>query len=350
MRYLLWLCLVFVALPVVAQEEIPSWCPVRDPVVGDVVASPQPQLVDVEFVDFGTIVTGQLSSDETLIAYTRLLHDVPVELWVANADGTNPRVLLYIEDLVNMREDGPHLVPGIHRYQWIPDTHQLLVNTGQFPISEEGIFEFVADDLWLINAETAEPNVLLAQEQGGEFILSPEGQFVIVQRRDQLLLIDSDGENLRTNVLPGYTAPGFGHAPYFPPIVWQDAESFLALTTTDPYAQADAEVTIWRVSRNGEAEALKMITAAFISVAFSPDGVFVAYWNKPTEQTNTRRLYITQTYGDEEFLFLESLLIEFAGWQPDARHFGYFDGIEASMTIGDVCGGIDPAPHETDTP
>ena len=350
MRYLLLLCLFVVTFPATAQEEMPSWCPVRDAAVADVFASPQPQSAEVEIVDFSLTVTGQLSSDGALIAYTRVLRDVPVELWVANADGTNPRVLLYIEDLVNMREDGPHLVPGIHRYQWIPDTHHLLLNTGQFPISDEGIFEFVADDLWQIDVDSGEARVFLPQDEGGEFVLSPDGQFVVVQRLNQLLLIDSDGENLRTNVLSGYTTPGMGHLPYFPPIVWEDAESFLTLTTTDPYAQHDAEVTIWRVPHDGEAQSLRTITAAFISVALSPDGVFVAYWNTPGAQSNQRRLYITQTHGGEEYLFLESELLVFSGWLPDARHFHYHERFGEERLIGDVCGGSEPAPEATDTP
>lgn len=347
MRYLLLLCLVMLAFPGVAQEEMPSWCPVRDAVVEEM--NPPSQLADVEITDFGITVIGQLSSDGEQIAYTRLLRDVPVELWVANADGSDPRVLLYIEDLVSMREDGPQIVPGIHRYQWIPDTHRLLVNTGQFPISEEGIFEFVADDLWLLDTNTGESTVLLPQGEGGKFVLSPDGRFVVVQRRDQLIIMESNGENRREDVLPDYEAPGVGPAPYFPPIIWQNSESFLTLTTTDPYSP-DAEVTIWRVSGNGEAEALRTITAAFLSVSISPDGVFVAYWNIPAEPSNQRRLYISQTYGDEEFLFLEHERFEFAGWLPDARHFLYYENINASATLGDVCGGSDPAPYEIDPP
>ena len=347
MRYLLLLCLAMLVVPAAGQENSPSWCPVRDAVVEEM--NPPAQLVDVELTDFGITVTGQLSSDGELIAYTRLLRDVPVELWVANADGTDPRVLLYIEDLVNMRDDGPQIVPGIHRYQWILDTHQLLVNTGQFPISEEGIFEFVADDLWLIDADTAESRVLLPQDEGGEFILSPDGQFVVVETREELLIMESDGENRHEDVLPEYIAPGVGPAPYFPPIVWQDSESFVTLTATDPYAP-DAEVTIWQVSTNGDTQAVRTITAAFLSVTFSPDGVFIAYWNTPAEPSNQRRLYIAQTYSDEEFLFLEHERFEFAGWLPDARHFRYFENINASATLGDVCGGSDPAPYETDSP
>jgi hypothetical protein len=219
------------------------------------------------------------------------------------------------------------------------------MNTGQFPISEEGIFEFTPDDLWLIDTETGESSALLPQGEGGRFVLSPDGQYVVVETREEMLVMESDGDNRHEDVLPEYIAPGVGPAPYFPPVVWQNSESFLTVTATDPYSP-NAEVTIWHVSPNGDAEAIRTIMAMFLSVSFSPDGVFIAYWTTSTEQPNLRRLYISQTYGDEEFLFLEHERFEFAGWLPDGRHFLYFENINASATLGDVCGGSEPAPFE----
>ena len=46
--------------------------------------------------------------------------------------------------------------------------------------------------------------------------------------------MESDGVNLHEDVLPEYIAPGVGPAPYFPPIIWQDSESFLTVTASDP--------------------------------------------------------------------------------------------------------------------
>lgn len=64
----------------------------------------------------------------------------------------------------------------MHRFDWVPDTHNLLFNTG-FP-SEMGVS--YRDDLHMMDADTLEWRILRDAGEGGTFLISPKGSQVVM--------------------------------------------------------------------------------------------------------------------------------------------------------------------------
>lgn len=336
--FLLAFFAVFVIHPNIAQEA-PSWCPLEVEAEGEIAAIPSP-FIEMTIEDETVIVLP--SSDGELVAFLQ----PDGELWAADSDGQNPRVVLDAETLAAMRDPyfseedlGIDFNLSLYRFEWIPETHQLIFSTSQKP-KRAGIYIFIPDDLWLIDVESGEAENLVPQGEGGEFVLSPDGRYAAVMRSKTLFIYDIEDRE-RINVdLEAYEAYGFGEYIVYPQIVWSpDSGAFLILTTKNPYQQYDNQVSVWHVPVDNPPTEVGTFPAAYISAAISPDSEYIAYWSTPEEGSNLRRFSISDVEGHETVNFLEEEGFEFQGWSDHYGYFFYSEGVGEPVLIGDICGG-----------
>jgi hypothetical protein len=210
-QLLAFACFILIALPVAAQDDSPSWCPVTSAPVLESVALPSIQyLGDTQIVvnyregddTLSTVIEAQdaenatLSGDARFLAYTRRVDDFNTEIWTTNVMSNASHLLVDAEDFAAMRSEENPAGYGAIQMAWIPGTHTVAFS-GRVFYDGDGIFEPQPDDLWTVNAETGDIAQILAQGDGGVLSLSPDGAYAVILRREDLLLMRPDGSDQR---------------------------------------------------------------------------------------------------------------------------------------------------------
>jgi hypothetical protein len=360
-QLLAFACFMLIALPVAAQDNPPSWCPVTSAPVLEVVEPPSIQIVGESQIavtyrenndNLYTVVDAQdaesaiLSDDARFLAYTRRIDDYNVEIWTANVLSNVSRLLVDAEDFAAMRPEENPVGYGVIQMAWIPGTHTVAFSGRAY--YSEGIFEPNADDLWTVNAETGDISQMLAQGDGGILSFSPDDAYAVILRRNDLLLMRPDGSDQHIIPLENYQLVGAGHTSIYPPLRWEsDSNGFiiaLAASANPMGDQSNGMVEIWRVAvADQSATLIGSHQAFFFSFEIAPDLTKVAYWRTDRPSSNERTLFIADIAGQEAYPVITDALLDFGGWTNDSQHFQYRlrrdDGSELVL-LGDVCGEI----------
>lgn len=336
----------------------PAWCP-----VGGVGAMPEPGTLRIAYVRDGQILvqhaypeymdapaliadltdaeTAFISDDGAVIVFTRAVGRYETELWAIDADGTNARRLLSDDDIRG-------LAPRVRTTGFKPDQIAFLSGTHRFafvvaPLSPQ---KSEPEDLWLIDADTAQLANLVPTGADGTFTLSPDGQQIAVSTHHHLTLVNADGTQRRDDVLDAYgpLRPGANYG--LPEATWtQDGQAVIVplLESADPHSQHDSEVAMWYIpaasAGGGDPLELATLTAYWPSVHISPDAQRVAYWFTDSRFSNRRTLMVANVDGSEPHEMLTGDRIDFVSWAPDSRHYLWHDGASHLLLLGDACSG-----------
>ena len=199
-------------------------------------------------------------------------------LWAVDLNGGNPRELVSAESLRQRLNTAENFSSNIPQMEWIPGTHQLLFSGWNYFVQAEGESHAVPEGLFLVDTDALTDKVLISAGTNLRFVPSPDGQQIALMSLNGLSFINTDGNNLRTNI---FTYDQMGRTgPLFPTGVWtQDSTAFLITGSLETDPTFNINFTIWRVPVDGaSATALGTVTKSDPgSVTFSPDGGRLAF-------------------------------------------------------------------------
>ncbi|HET9909605.1 MAG TPA: hypothetical protein VFQ23_23360 [Anaerolineales bacterium] len=234
----------------------------------------------------GDVIAVKMSEDGQLIAFLRRSAVQLTEaewreqssLWIVDSNGDNPRELVSADALRQRLNAVERDSTNIPQLEWVPGTHKLLFSGWTYFVMAEGESHAVPQGLFLIDADSLTDAELVPAGNNLRFVPSLDGNQIALMSLNGLSFINTDGGNLRPNVLT-YTQVG-RTAPLFPTGVWtQDSTAFLVTGSLEADPEFNINFTIWRVPVDGSAQtSLATITKSDPrSVMFSPDGQRIAF-------------------------------------------------------------------------
>jgi hypothetical protein len=269
-----------------------------------------------------------ISDDAAWVAYTRTIDNIQYSLWAVELASGTERVLMDTPDFdVLPREVGAISVMPMS-FSWVPNTHILAFNTRP---SFEGPGLMLNNDLWLANAESGEVDQLLSPGSGGQFHFSPDGTQIAIARPDSIHIVNTDGGNLRENVLTFTEVSTYSEFLYYPTLYWSADSSYLRVAIP-PQAHLDDlndPTTIWHIPADGApAHSINsVVTAGLIDPIFSPDLEKIAYLRQEGDPADNRReLRIASAEGAEDTAYLTEDYLHFIAWSADATRFAFTAG------------------------
>jgi len=297
----------------------------------------------------GGVLEVRISPDGALVAFTRRVDDLRSELWVVNADGSEERLLVGVNDFEALdpeQRDPNSVALSPHRFDWVPGTHLLVFNTVQW-FQGPGLGNF--DDLRQVDVVSGALTTLLPAGQGGDFTYSPDGSQVALVTPEQISLMNADGSHLRPAVLTYEPVLTYSEYLYYAEPVWAQDSSFLmaAIPPADPMAEPLGPTRLYRipvdVSPAVEVGSVTAFNLGGFGVNFSPDLVHIAYL-RPVGQPpdNAYELHVASSDGTNDNLFLTETNLLLHGWTADPQRFFFSMGPAMEMQIGSVGGGHQP--------
>ncbi|MBE0411454.1 MAG: PD40 domain-containing protein, partial [Anaerolineales bacterium] len=224
----------------------------------------------------GNIYNFRLSPDGQRLAYLQTIDVDRTELRLVNADGSDDRLLVSVQDLEELVSHDEPI--GIFTFNWHPDGEYLAFNT---QIIGYGLLK--NDDLHMVNIETRSLTTLLPPGQGGDFYFSPDGSRITLVTAGNYMdipgkisLINTDGSNRHDSLITFPSVLTYSEYAFYPPLAWSPDSTFMivAIPSPDPMAP-DASITLWRIASDGSevAELFTINTSFFLSglPIFSPN-------------------------------------------------------------------------------
>ena len=363
---ILSILMILGALNVQAQEDpLPSWCPVEEALVlqsasdhpyveifedGLNVYSTSDGETVYEYYAVNNVNEAVPSDDGEYVAMIRADENRNMEIWTVNRTNSEPRLLVSATDIAELRPENEEVEPdayGILNWAWVPGTSNIVFNTRIYYFGE-GLFSSIADDLIIANAVTGEITTLLPHGNGGNFIVSLDGQYVAVEGRENLSVFNLEsGENMPVT-LENYQTIGIGNDYYYAPLVWRaDRSTFVIAVTSDdnPFIrQHDGVVDVYEVdAATQDVELIATHNAFYMVFDFSSDLDHVAYWLTNEQGSNLRTLYVADLLGEERLAIETGESLQFVEWLDNSVYFSY--RIQASnsnqiILIDDFCGSM----------
>lgn len=260
---------------------------------------------------------------------------LPVEVRAVNRDGSGEATLLGPSDFDSLYPLGEMLHNDLSAIDFIPGSHQLLVNTRAIPTGP-GLLKY--DDLLLLDADSGELTLLFPPGEGGDFLPSPDGQRMAIIRPDSLSLAAIDGSNLLPEVVSYEPVLTYSEYQYYAQPIWSPDSSALAVAipNRDPLAE-DAIGTIWRIAAEGGSAAQLatyegdfFFAQQFGSSLIAPDFNSVAILR---ELEATDELLLAPFEGGEPSLY-DSGSILWHGWAPGGGSWVYSKDDPLQLRLG----------------
>jgi hypothetical protein len=280
-----------------------------------------------------------ISTDGTKITFTRRpVSDEVAELRSVNADGTAETVLLSQDDMKALYPSSLESM-GFEIWQmaFLPGSHALYFNTFE---AFKTVGLAISNDLFRINADTGDLTKVLPSGNGGNFIISPDGNHIVVVRPDTIDLVGPGGGGLVANVVSYLPVMTYSEFQYYAQPVWASDGSAVgvAIPNDDPLGP-NPNGFIWRFNNTGSSS-IKIATIpgdfyfsqVFSNSTMSPSLNRVAFL-RDTATPNIQDLFLANTDGTGETLYTTGN-IDWVGWAPDGIHFVYSVGDPMNLQLG----------------
>ncbi len=288
----------------------------------------------------GDISEVRISDDGEWIAYTiRDSNEDTADLHSIRFDGSSSQLLLDEAGFDALYPLEGFIHTTLSSMDFLPRSHTLLFNT-------RGVFEGPGlaknDDLLSINVETGQFTPLLPRGEGGDFTASPGGDQIAIMRPDSLSFVDSNGANLRSEVLTFTPVITYSEYFFYPLPVWADASIVMAVPQQDPFF-AEEPGSVWDV--NVEPQILTRPDGDLFGPQrqfpiVSPDGSKLAYF-RAADAAGEQQLVIQQLDTGEQTIY-DTGPIQWKGWGPESDRMVYTKGTGFDLYLGEP--GAPPAP------
>jgi len=299
----------------------------------------------IQLTTSGSAEQVRISSDGQKIVFTRRpAADGPAEVRAVNRDGSGEALLAPAGVWTGLYPTDGLLFNDLQQFDFIPGTHQLLLNTRGVP-EGPGLMRY--DDLLRLDADSGALTTLRAPEAGGGFLISPDGSKVVIIQHERISLASIDGTPIRSDAITFPSVITYSEYLYHPVGQWTADSSAVgfAIPSADPLA-ADTSASIWRLPADGgPAVSITTIAGDFFFTQFnvpalSPDLAWVAF-QRNTTAPNIRNLIVARADGTGETIAATGQ-VSWAGWSPDSSRFVF--GLDDPMNLLLGTPGAPPAP------
>lgn len=245
------------------------------------------------------------------------------EIWLMRTDGSDLQILLGSDELNALSDENEILL--INQIDWLPNQNKLLFTTDENVEGPPG--SWPRFDLYLLDLE-GQVTKLADIGNGGEFTVSPNGQYVIVASTTRIGVVDLEtGEQL---TLLNFDHLWIGCECYFIPDIFWNKESDFILTSIPPqklhypeqYAGSPAQV--WKLFADGQVELItefQPLERYSSGIRVSPNTQYFFYIGESCVD-GAGMLYI-YTLEYEEARPHSCIWEGFPIWMPDSQHFIY---------------------------
>ena len=280
--------------------------------------------VPVQLTTSNDVSQSFISSDGSLIAFIRNSDYTHYQLDVINADGTNQRTLLSIDQIAALpRPSGSlGLQPG--QVAWIPNTHTIALN---FRVLYEGPGLAFAAPLYMLDAETGGLTTLLSVDESWAFKYSPDASKVLISRATGVDLYNADGSLIVANVVShGFVNTASEYAWTSKPVWKNDSSAFaVAIAPEQPWGDTAEPSHIHAFSNTGVSIPSPISGVMMFSselATFRPDLGRVAYTTRVgAAADNTWALHIANLDGTNDSIVATGYFNQLPVWSPDGTFF-----------------------------
>jgi hypothetical protein len=296
----------------------------------------------------------QISDDGSRIAFSAIapeISDYHENLWAVNSDGSDLRLLVGVDELkVFPTPDGYSSdfepVNVVYQFEFLPGTHTLVYNTSA--LYWEAYWSH--DDLYSVDVDTLEKNILLEPGLAGFFSISPDGSKIALSNFEEVLLLNADGSNRRRVLtFPIVYLSGMS-AEFIPDIEWKtDSSSFITIILPEYPKNDPPETTkVFRVTSKGYTtkihEFIYVPGEWYIPVFISPDTTRILYSSNWDYETNTFHLHEAGLDGSyDNVISIDA--VNLYGWAPDSQHLLYENNRGEALQYGTTQDGFASFPE-----
>ena len=295
------------------------------------------------------VMDAYISTDGQIVAYTREIEPFNHEIWAVNNDGSNSRLLVSSADfMATFSGSAAELPSGISSYEfgWQPGTHNLFYNTRPL---YEGPGSFGYDDLYMVNVDSLTKLTLFSAGNGGKFFFSPNGNQLAVVRPTSISLVNSDGSNLRSNVVSYPTVITYSEYLYYPTPKWaSDSNSLrVVIPPADPILEPTPPYTLWLIPTDGSPAiatgTIPAIPFDWPDTAISPDLNRLGYLQKTGggADPNMRDIKLANADGSGAVWYMSGDSAQFIGWLPNSAQFAFrvYSGPDVGVHVSSLAEG-----------
>lgn len=230
-------------------------------------------------VNTGDVTDVSVSDLGNDLAFVRNTDDTAPALWLTDADGRQP-VLLLDEAAIGERDPNFLGLPTDYDVwmRWIPQHSELLVELTGYPTEDRISFEAFRSDTLHIQVESTFIDSFAGAIDAN---FSPDGDWYAGSDEGALTLVRTDGSERLEQIFDNYRPIGLGSTVLYPPMVWLED----GVRVVSPvYEAPDGNSTqppfeIWDVPFEGEPVLLDTIedqASSILGLQLSPDGRYYA--------------------------------------------------------------------------
>jgi Tol biopolymer transport system component len=280
----------------------------------------------VELVSSRDVTDSFVSSDGSLIAFSRGAVDMSNELDVINADGTNQRVLINTAAFAALPHpaDSTGLVP--YKLAWIPNSHRLAMSVR---ITFEGPGLQIGDTLYSIDADSGTFSALSNPGQNFDFSFSPDGSWLVITRPTGVDLYSATGALVAANAVSHEFVNTASEYAWTALPAWQnDSSNFaVAIAPKEPWGDAPGASAVWKVTTTGAATNTYNGSMGFFPAgiaSFNPDLTRMVFTTRVgAAADNNWALHIANIDGSADTLIDTGYFGKLPVWSPDGSKFIY---------------------------
>jgi hypothetical protein len=266
---------------------------------------------------------------------------IPHDLYAVDADGSQEQALVSQEVFLAL---GYGDATELRSFAFLPGSHRLLFNTHELDPRDvkarrqDRRSAQANDDLLLADSDSGEVRPLLPPGEGGNFIISPEGNLVAIQASGHVDIVDIAGEMIHPNLVTYIPSQPVALEPY---VYWlPDSSGLLVLLPIESEYDFEGPATFaaWRYPFDGRAPAQipldpPLTNAGTISV--SPDRNWLLY--NPWSELTVVSLNLADLREGNSQAYAPPGIAK--GWSPNSKHFVY-ELVGQGLFLGSV--GIKP--------
>lgn len=298
----------------------------------------------VQLTTSNDVSQSYISSDGNLIAFIRNTDYTHYQLDVINADGTNQRTLLSIDQIAALpRPSGSlGLQPG--QVAWIPNTHTIALN---FKVLYEGPGLAFAPPLYSLDADTGGLTTLLSVDESWDFRYSPDASKVLISKATGVDLYNADGSLIVANVVShDFVNTASEYAWTSKPVWKNDSSAFaVAIAPEQPWGDTAGTSHIYAFTNTGISVPTPISGVMMFSheiATFRPDLGRVAYTTRVgAAADNTWALHIANLDGTNDSVVATGYLNRLPVWSPDGTFYIFVLRVgDSGQTYLNMDGGI----------
>lgn len=280
--------------------------------------------VPMQLTSSGDVDQSFISSDGSMIAFTRSVEYANYQLDVINFDGTNQRTLFSSAALAALPRPAGAVASIPYQVVWKPNTHQISMNVR---IQFEGPGLQIAEQFYNIDADSGTTTILLTVPANWQFSYSPDSTKLVISRPNGLDLYNSNGTLIEPNVITHDLVNTASDYQWVAPPAWQtDSSAFaVGIPPMEPWIDSPAPSHVWKVTNTGAATNLFSTTMSIQReeiVSFDPGLTKMAYATQVGPATdNIWALHVANLDGSGDTILANGYFGQLPVWAPDGNHF-----------------------------